>query len=230
MHVGLIPDGNRRYMAKQHIRNLLKSYDMGIRKFFDFLEWCYDLDVREVTIYALSLENIVNRDSKEIDTLFKVFNEHAKRGLKDKNLHEKETRVNICGDKDYLLEHSPNRKLAEEMVCNLNKLEDATRDYSNFTLNLAIAYGGRQELLNAMKNVMSQSMEVNEENIRKNLWVRDYPEIIIRTSEDRLSNFLLWQSAFSEIYFIPKLWQEFEQKDLADILDDYSHRERRFGR
>ena len=230
MHVGLIPDGNRRFMSKKHISNLLKSYDMGINKFYDFLEWCYDLGVNEVTLYALSLENLVNRDKKEVETLFKVFNEHAKKGLEDKNLHEKEARVNVCGDKDFLLKNSPNQKLAEEMVGNLNRLEEATADYSKFTLNLAIAYGGRQEVLNAVKNIVSEGAEVNEENLKKNLWVKDYPEIIIRTSEDRISNFLLWQSAYSEFYFVPKLWQEFDQQDLAKILEDYNGRERRYGR
>ncbi|MBD3389045.1 MAG: di-trans,poly-cis-decaprenylcistransferase [Candidatus Altiarchaeales archaeon] len=230
MHVGLIPDGNRRFMAKQHIRNLLKSYDMGINKFYDFLEWCYDLRVGEVTIYALSLENIVNRDRREIDTLFKVFNRHAKKGVKDKTLHEKEVRVNVCGDRDYILNHSQNTELAEKMITNLGKLEDATRDYGKFTLNLAIGYGGRQEVLNAVKSMVDQGVEINEENLKDNLWVKSYPELIIRTSEDRLSNFLLWQSAYSEIYFVPKLWQEFQQPDLVEILDDFNSRERRYGR
>jgi len=230
MHVGLIPDGNRRYMTKKHVGNLLRSYDMGINKFYDFLQWCYDLDVKEVTLYALSMENLANRGRDEVETLYRAFNQHAKKGLTDKNIHEKGVRINICGDRDYLIGCSPNRKLAEEMVGNLGRLEEATRDYSNFTVNLAIAYGGRQEVLNAVRKLIEQGAEVNEENLRRNLWVKSYPELIIRTSEDRLSNFLLWQSAYSEIYFIQKLWPEFQQQDLVEILEDFNGRERRYGR
>ncbi len=230
MHVGVIPDGNRRFMLKKHIRNLLSSYNMGINKFYDFLQWSYDLGVDEVTLYALSLENLGNRDSREINTLFKAFNKNAKKGLKDKNLREKQVRVNVCGDIDSLIRQSPNQKLASDMVSNLSKLEEATRDYKNFTLNLAIGYGGRQEVLNAIKNMVEHGVEVTEDNLRANLWVKSDPDIIIRTSEERLSNFLLWQSAYSEIYFVHKLWPEFEKEDLARILDDFSGTERRYGR
>jgi tritrans,polycis-undecaprenyl-diphosphate synthase [geranylgeranyl-diphosphate specific] len=230
MHVGLIPDGNRRFMAKKHIGSLLMSYDLGINKFYDFLEWCYDLGVKEVTLYALSIENITNRDKREVETLFNVFNKHALNGLTDKNLHEKKIRVNLCGDREVLLTQKVSPKLAAEMVENLTKLEQATRNYKNFTLNLAIAYGGRQEIISAVKKMVSDGVEISEENMSKNMWVKDDPDIIIRTSEDRLSNFLLWQSAYSEIYFVPKLWQEFGKKDLAKILKDYTNRERRYGR
>ena len=230
MHVGLIPDGNRRFMANRQIGSLLKSYDMGINKFFDFLDWCYDLKVNEVTLYALSLENLQNRGREEIDTLFRVFNKHAKKGLSDKNLRDKQVRVNMCGDRKALIAQSKNKKLAEEMVGSLEKLEDATKGNLNFTLNLAIGYGGRQEILNAVQAMVDGGMEINEDNLRANLWVKDDPDIIIRTSEERISNFLLWQSAYSEIYFVQKLWQEFQKEDLVQILSDYEGRERRYGR
>jgi len=230
MHVGLIPDGNRRFMAKKHIENLLMSYDMGINKFYDFLKWCYELKVKEVTLYALSLENLVARDQSEIDTLFKVFITHAKRGMNDKTLHENKIRVRFCGDREALVAGSKDRKLAQEMLDSLAALEKATEKYDKFTLNLAIAYGGRQEIIHAVKEMVGKKQDITEENLKGNLWVKDDPEIIIRTSEERLSNFLLWQSAYSEIYFVPKLWQEFEKKDLEKILDDFKKRDRRYGR
>ncbi len=230
MHIGLIPDGNRRYMVKQHIKNLLSSYDMGIKKFYDFLDWCAELGVDEVTIYALSLENITNRGKKEIETLFKAFNKHALDGLSDKTLKEKKIKVRICGDMDFLLSHGPDKKLSKKMVENLTKLQDSTKDNKNFTVNLAIAYGGRQEIIQAAKKLVKEKKEITEENIRKNLWVKSDPDLIIRTSEERISNFLMWQSAYSEIYFIPKLWQEFTKDDLQQVLSDYGGRERRYGR
>lgn len=229
MHIGLIPDGNRRYMRKRGILRLVDSYRAGINKFYDFLEWSMKRGVKEVTIYALSMENIRNRGMKEIETLYRVFAEQAKNALTDRRIHENKVRVNICGDRHYLINNG-NRELGSRLVKSMERLEDATRKYSNVTLNLAIAYGGRQEIINAIKKVTSQGLEVNEENIRKNLWVRDYPEIVIRTSEERLSNFLLWQSAYSEIYFVDKLWQDFTEKDLDHIMGDYNSRERRFGK
>ena len=229
MHVGLIPDGNRRFMAKKHIGNLLTSYDMGINKFYDFLEWCYDLKVNEVTLYALSLENITNRDRKEVETLFSVFNKHALKGLEDKNIHEKKVKVRVCGDQEAILAKAKDIKVGMEMVKNLARLEEATSKYDKFTLNLAIGYGGRQEIINAVKSALKKGLELTEENIQANLWVKDDPDIIIRTSEERISNFLLWQSAYSEIYFVPKLWQEFGKKDLKKVIEDYNSRERRYG-
>jgi len=229
MHIGLIPDGNRRYMRKIGISSLMDSYRSGISKFYDFLDWSMKKGVKEVTIYALSMENIKNRGRREIETLYKAFTEQARKALTDRRIHDKKIRINICGDKQYLMENG-DRKLAEELVKSMEDLEKKTKDYSNFTLNFAVGYGGRQEIVNAVRNLSSQGLEINEENIRKNLWVKDYPEIVIRTSEDRLSNFLLWQSAYSEIYFVDKLWQEFGENDLNKIIDDYNSRERRFGK
>ncbi|MFH0861904.1 MAG: polyprenyl diphosphate synthase [Candidatus Altiarchaeota archaeon] len=230
MHIGLIPDGNRRFMAKRGIGDLLVSYDLGINRFYDFLEWCYDLKVDEVTLYALSTENITSRNKKEIETLFKAFNKHALKGLSDKSMHENKVRVSLCGDREFLRKQEVNRELAAEMVANMERLEEATKGYDKFKLNLAIAYGGRQEIIHAVRKMIEQGQEINEENLGGNLWVKGDPDIIIRTSEDRLSNFLLWQSAYSEIYFIPKLWQEFDKEDLKKVIQDYTSRERRYGR
>jgi len=230
MHVGLIPDGNRRFMSKRHIGSLLTSYDMGINRFYDFLSWCYDLGVDEVTIYALSLENLEARSVGEIETLFKVFNKHAKKGLKDKNIHGRGIRVCFCGDRQYLLDRAPKRKLAEEMLENIVRLEEATSKYSKFRLNLAIAYGSRQEIVHAARQAVANGGSISEETIKANLWVKGEPDLLIRTSESRLSNFMLWQSAYSEIYFVPKLWQEFEKKDLEEVLGDFRSRQRRYGR
>jgi len=229
MHVALIPDGNRRFMRKRGIRNLLSSYEMGIKRFYDFLEWCIDFDVGEVTIYALSTENITNRSEREISTLFKVFSDQADKALDDGRLHDRKVHINVCGDKDFLTSGIKSPSLARRLLDSLTRLEDETRRYSDVTLNLALAYGGRQEILNAAKKTVDAGLPLTEENVQSNLWVKDYPDIVIRTAEERLSNFLLWQSAYSEIYFPDKLWQEFERDDLAQIISDYRGRERRYG-
>src|SRR3989338_889964 len=198
MHIALIPDGNRRYMKRKGILNLRESYRKGIAKFYDFLDWCSKLNVKEVTIYALSLENMENRSPEEIETLVSVFSNQANDALKDERIHKNSIHINVCGDREYIVKKCGN-PAGKELIGNLNKLEDATRENSNMTLNLTIAYGGRQEIINSVKNIVGKKMEINEDNIKNNLWVRDYPDIIIRTAEDRLSNFLLWQSAYSEI-------------------------------
>ncbi|HHQ44990.1 MAG TPA: di-trans,poly-cis-decaprenylcistransferase [Candidatus Altiarchaeales archaeon] len=229
MHIGLIPDGNRRYMAKRGINNLSKSYDMGIERFHEFLQWCIKKDVDEVTIYALSLENIESRSDSEIETLVGVFNEHALEALNDPRIHESKVRINVCGNLD-AIKGIDGGMMASKMLENLKNLVESTRGYGALKLNLAIGYGGRQEILHAAKKISENNEEYTEENFKKYLWVGGYPEIIIRTSESRLSNFLTWQSAYSEIYFVDKLWQEFSEEDLDGILEDFNARERRFGR
>ncbi len=230
MHIGLIPDGNRRFMVRKQIKNLLMSYDLGISKFFDFLEWCSEFGVDEVTIYALSIENITSRGASEVKTLYNVFNKNALDSINDKKLHEKKIRVKVCGDMDLILNDKNNPEIAKEMVSNLKKLEETTSQYNDFKLNLAIAYGGRQEIIHAIGKMVEKDQEITEDNLRKNLWLTTFPDMIIRTSEERLSNFLVWQSAYSEIYFVDKLWQEFEKDDLKDILSEFTERERRYGR
>lgn len=216
-------------MQKKGIPNLLESYHMGIKKFYDVLEWCVDLGVDEVTVYALSTENIENRGSMEIKTLLKLFSDQAVKVLEEGRIHENKVCVRVCGDRD-LLVSAGGSGLGRRLVDNLRRLEEATKDYRGLRLNLAIAYGGRREIVDAVKRLVSEGFEVTEDNIRRFLWIPDCPELIIRTAEQRLSNFLLWQSAYSEIYFVDKLWQEFEREDLEAVLRDYSLSVRRFGK
>ncbi len=229
MHIGIIPDGNRRFMKKKGIANLGTSYELGINRFYDVLDWCLDLGVDEVTSYALSIENLQNRGAAEIKTLLILFNKQAESMRDSERIHKRKVRIRICGDVNYLFS-AGGKELGGKLLENLKKLEDMTKDYKAVTLNLAIAYGGRQEIINAVNKAVHEGLPVNEENIKKNLWIQNYPELIIRTSEHRLSNFLTWQSAYSEIYFVEKLWQEFEKTDLESILLDYKSKERRFGK
>lgn len=229
MHVGVIPDGNRRFMKKNGVPDLGQSYLMGINKFYDFLEWCIDLGVNEVTVYALSIENLQNRGELEIRTLLTLFSAQAGDITTSRRIHENKIKVNVCGNRDYLRD-AGGKGTGQELLADLGKLEEATKCYEGLVLNLAIGYGGRQEIISALKALVDGRQEINEENVKKNLWVKSYPDIILRTAENRLSNFLTWQSAYSEIFFVDKLWQEFEKKDLEEILEKYGSRERRFGK
>ena len=228
MHVGIIPDGNRRYMKKIGIDDLEKAYRLGIDRFYDLVEWCDELGVNEVTIYTLSLENLENRDMEELYILMNLFAENTMKVLSDERMHDREIKVNICGNREYLTEYFGERGV--ELNEKFNKLEDKTSDYGGMKLNLAIAYGGRQEIINACQMIMNNGGEFSEETIQEHLWIKSNPDLIIRTSESRLSNFLLWQSAYSELYFVDKLWEEFKRDDLVDVLEDFGDREKRFGR
>jgi undecaprenyl diphosphate synthase len=230
MHIAVIPDGNRRYMQKHGILNLRDSYERGINKFYEFLEWCTELGANEVTIYALSTENIENRGKQELTILLNLFADQALNALNNGKIHENKVRVNICGDLEYLSKKISNDQLREKVIESFKNLEQTTQGYDKVNLNLAIAYGGRAEIINAAKSVVNANLPLTEENLKEQLWVKSYPDIIIRTSESRLSNFLLFQGAYSEIYFIPKLWQEFEKKDLVNVIKDFNSKERRFGR
>ena len=228
MHVGIIPDGNRRYMKKIGIDDLEKAYRMGIDRFYDLVEWCDELGVNEVTMYTLSLENLENRGMEELYILMNLFAENTLKVLSDERMHNREIKVNICGNREYLTEYFGERGV--ELNEKFNKLEEKTRDYGGMKLNLAIAYGGRQEIINACQMIMNNGGEFSEETIQEHLWIKSNPDLIIRTSESRLSNFLLWQSSYSELYFVDKLWEEFKRDDLVDVLEDFGDREKRFGR
>ncbi|OYT54385.1 MAG: di-trans,poly-cis-decaprenylcistransferase [Candidatus Altiarchaeales archaeon ex4484_2] len=228
MHVGIIPDGNRRYMKKTGIDDLEKAYRLGIDRFYDLVEWCDELGVNEVTMYTLSLENLENRSKEELYILMNLFAENTMKVLNDERMHNREIKVNICGNRLYLTEYFGERGV--ELNQKFHKLEEKTRNYGGMKLNLAIAYGGRQEIINACQMIMNNGGEFTEESIQENLWIKSYPDLIIRTSEGRLSNFLLWQSAYSEFYFVDKLWEEFQRDDLVDVLEDFGDREKRFGR
>jgi len=229
MHIGIIPDGNRRFMLKKSL-SLESSYRAGIEKFYDVLQWCKDAGAKEVTVYALSLENINSRSDAELMTLVEVFAESAKKVLSEDMIHKDKIHIKICGDIDYLRERIRAIGSNSDLVDNLNELEKSTENYDSLMLNLAIAYGGRQEIINAVKTLRVKNKEITAENIQKNLWVKDDADIIIRTGETRISNFLLWQSHYAEIYFIPRLWPEITKDDIEGSIKKYKNREKRYGK
>jgi len=221
LSIAIIPDGNRRFMEKHGILNLKKSYQSGIEKFHEFVEWCKELGAKDVTVYALSLENIENRTNEEISILLDLFLKELVK--KKKKLMEDGVEVRFCGDMEKI------KELNYGLFAEMSNLEIATKNNHDFKLNIALAYGGRQEILQAIEKFRKHGFEITETVMKEFLWVKSYPDIIIRTTEQRLSNFLLWQSAYSELYFIPKFWQEFEKEDLEKIIEEYKKTERRFG-
>ncbi len=228
-HVAIIMDGNRRLAERFGIRPW-EGHRMGAEKVEDVLDWCLDLGIKTVTAYAFSTENF-NRPKEEIERLFDLFEEYFNKVAEDKRIHKNKTRVKAIGR----VERFPKRVRDA-----IKRAEAATKDYDNMQLNLAVAYGGRQEVLDAVKKIAEKVREgslelgsINEETISKNLYTNGLPDpdLIIRTSgEERISGFLLWQSAYSEFYFCESFWPGFRKIDFLRAVRTFQQRKRRFGR
>ena len=229
-HLGVILDGNRR-LAKRLVKLPWKGHDWGAKKVTEFLSWCRELGIQYVTLYSLSIQNIFNRPKNELDYIFKIFKREALELLKpDHDVHKYGIRVRAIGRLHLL---------PKELQVLLRKVEKITEKYKNYFLNVAVAYGGQEEITDAVKDLarkiskgILKPSQINENLIRHSLYTNGtpYPDLIIRTGgERRLSNFLLWQSAYSELYFIDKMWPELSKRDFLKAIKDFQDRERRFG-
>ena len=226
-HVGIILDGNRRF-AKRLMLKPWKGHEWGYKKVRELLMWCKEFKVKELTLYAFSLENF-NRPKPEFDYLMDLFERVFREAKEDKEIHENKIRINFIGR----LEKFP-EKVKKAMV----DLMDSTKSHSDFIVNFAMAYSGRAEIIDATKKIAEQIREgkldidqINEEVFKKYIYLESEPDLIIRTSEKRLSGFLLWQGSYAEIEFLPDtLWPEFSKEQFVKCLVDYSNRERRFGK
>lgn len=219
-HVAVILDGNRRY-AKAKGERSWKGHDAGAETFENFVNWCDELGVNEVTAYVLSTENL-KREKGELDHLFALFVKFFERFKKDKKVKEKRLKMRFIGDLSLVPENL--RKLAGE-------IEELTKDYDGFIINFCFAYGGRLELVKAFNKLKSKKGEISEEDITKALWLSDEPDLVIRTGNAmRTSNFLPWQTAYSEWIFLDKMWPEFTKQDLIACIEDFKNRKRNFGK
>ncbi len=219
--VGIIMDGNRRW-ARAHGLQSLKGHTAGLEKAKEVTRHAFSKGVETVVLYAFSTENW-NRPNEEIGYLMKLFDVVLMRELE--KFSRKGVRVRFIGDLS---------RLPEKLRMSAKRLEKKS-SHTGFTKTLAIAisYGGRAEILTALNRLISEGKtEVREEEVRAVLWTADMPDpdIIIRTGgEKRLSNFLPWQSIYSELFFSDSLWPDFTKKEFDSILTEFSLRERRRG-
>lgn len=228
-HIGLIVDGNRRF-AK--IRGLASNegHNAGSQKLEDFLRWCWRLDIKIITLYGFSTENY-KRPDDEVDYLMDLILRKLKQYQVDPVIREEKVRIRVIGQRD---------KLSKEMIEEIEKTEALTRDHDRFQLNIAVSYGGRAEIVDAVKLIAQKVREgdlepeaITEELFESFLYTEGIPDpdLIIRTSgEERLSGFLLWQSAYSELYFTEVYWPAFRMIDFWRAIRVYQQRERRFGK
>lgn len=228
-HVAIIMDGNRRY-AKNLGLSEEEAYSRGKEKLEEVLEWCLELGIKILTVYAFSTENF-KRSRKELDILFRLFKQAMEDTCHDERIHKNGVRVNVMGKLELL---------PEDIRDAAKKLMEKTRNYKNYVLNIALAYGGRQEIVDAIREIARKVREgkinpedVDERTVSSHLYTKDVPDpdLILRTSgEERISNFLLWQLAYSELYFADVYWPAFKKEDFLRAILTYQQRKRRYGR
>ncbi len=228
-HIGIILDGNRRF-AKGKGLDATDGHLFGAKKVEELLRWCWRLNIKMVTLYAFSTENF-DRSEKEVATLMTLLEKKLKDFQKEPAIKKNRVKIKVIGRLGYL---------SKEINDEIKKIEDLTRDHDNFHLNIAVSYGGRAEIVDAVKKIAGKIEakelaieDIDEETIASNLYTEGMPDpdLIIRTSgEERLSGFLLWQSAYSELYFTEIYWPAFRIIDFWRTIRIYQQRERRFGK
>lgn len=228
VHLGVIPDGNRRW-SQRHDVDLKVGYIKGIDTLEKITKWAlYKTPIEYLTVYGLSTENVL-RSGPELKTLFNLYENQFLKISEDPEVHENEVHIQTIGMTEIL---------PESVQKAINHAHERTKEYSKKHLLVALGYGGREEIIQMVKQVASQVSDgalnidkIDEHLIKENLYTNGtpYPELIIRTAEKRLSNFLTWQSAYSELAFIDKLFPDLTIEDVENTLTDYSQREQRFG-
>ncbi|PCI25490.1 di-trans,poly-cis-decaprenylcistransferase [Candidatus Peregrinibacteria bacterium] len=217
MHVAAIMDGNRRWAVTQGWKKII-GHKYGVKSLENMLRWCRELDVKTFSVYALSTENLA-RSELEVGHLFALLGDFS-------------SNISFFLDLDISVKMMGNLDLLpEKLQRTLKNLEDQTKQCGSLDFQVCIAYGGKDEIIRAARKICDAGEEITEENLEKYLDSPAQPDLIIRTGGNkRLSNFLMWQSAYSELYFIDKYWPEFEKNDLVQALDFYHNQKRNFGK
>lgn len=226
-HVGVIMDGNRRW-AQNNKLETLKGHRTGYDSLKDVLRGIRDAGIKTITAFAFSTENF-NRNKKEKNHLFNLFAKGFDELKEDPEVHEHKLGINIFGDED---------KLPKKVLKSFQAAKEATKGYDNYFLNLCMAYGGQDEIVKAVKKIIRKGYEeedVTPKLIKQHLYSRDFPppDLIIRTgmkNAQRLSGFMLWDSAYSEFVFHKTFWPDYDKKKLLQDVLEFQKRKRRFGR
>ena len=221
-HIAFIMDGNRRWAKSKGLPSL-EGHRRGYDKMKDVGDWCIKRGIKHITVYAFSTENW-KRSKVEVDYLMRLLENALTKELNE--FHKRGIRLKVIGSRD---------RLPKSVVKAIDNAEAETAKNKKGILNMAINYGGRLEIVKAVKKIIDQkksAKSVDEDLISKNIWTAGQPDpdIVVRTSgEQRLSGFLTWQAVYSELFFVKHHWPAFTEKNLDDILNDYHTRNRRFG-
>jgi short-chain Z-isoprenyl diphosphate synthase len=232
-HVGIILDGNRRHGRSVGITEPRALYDLGARKLDEVLDWCVELGIRTVTLWVFSTDNF-RRPAAEVSGILASVAAKLTELADDPIIHRRRVRVRAIGKLGML---------PEPVAAAIALAEEATEAYHGIELNIAVAYGGREEITDAVRALLTRVAKsaasldeaidaVTPEAIARHLYTAGLPDpdLIIRTSgERRLSNFLLWQAAYAEFLFVETLWPDFTREQFLAALESFARRERRFG-
>jgi len=230
-HIAIILDGNRRW-AKRNLSLPKEGHFKGADAVENLLDWCEEFDIKIITLYVLSAENLSRKDL-ELEYLFEIIRIRLEKLFNDPRIHKNQMRVKAIGRIELLPDSIKNV---------LKRLDDATKNYERHFLNIAIAYGGQDELIDAIKKIVDKIKDgvlkiddINKKEIEANLYTshlpQSSPDMILRTSgEKRLSGFLLWQSAYSELIFMDVFWPGFRKIDLMRAIRTFQKRKRRIGK
>ncbi|BFH73210.1 polyprenyl diphosphate synthase [Sulfurisphaera javensis] len=228
-HVGIIPDGNRRW-ARANNLSINDAYYNGYKKLKQVLLWLLEMGIKNITVFALSTENCDKRTNLELTTIFNYIKAGLEELLYGDIIYKYEVKVRAIG-----LLH----KLPPDLIDIINQLSSKTENFNKRKLTLAICYGGRQEIIDATKKIIVDYQkgkiklnEINENLFRQYLYDKELEDIdlVIRSSgEVRISNFLLWHIAYSELFFVDTYWPDFRKIDLWRAIRSYQKRKRNFG-
>ncbi len=227
-HIGIILDGNRRF-AKRLMLKPWKGHEWGAKKLEALLDWIKDLKfVKELTLYCMSIENF-QRPKEEFEYLMDLSRKEFQRFHDDKRIDEQKIKIRFIG-RIFMF--------PQDIQEIMHKLMEKTKDYTNYVINFAMAYGGRTEIIDAMQKIAVEveqgklkASDIDQQVVEDHLYMADEPDLIIRTGgEKRSSNFLSYQSAYSEWFYVEKMWPEFEKEDLLACIEEFKQRKRRFGK
>lgn len=223
-HIALIPDGNRRWAKKRGLPSVVghtKGYG-GLEK---ILMKSLELNITYFTFWGVSLDNITKRSKKEVNYLFDIFEKQFKRISSDKRIHENKIKIRVLGKWKECFPTRVNQSIKQAI--------EKTKNYNNYNLTLLMAYNGTDEMIDCIKKLKNQT--VNEKTIKQNLWTKDLPpvDLVIRTGcEDdphSSAGFMMWDTAYSQLFFSKTLFPSFSPKEFEEIIKDYSKRQRRKG-
>jgi tritrans,polycis-undecaprenyl-diphosphate synthase [geranylgeranyl-diphosphate specific] len=228
-HVAIIMDGNRRF-AREFGLAASQGHEKGKDKLEELLDWCLELGIKVLTVYAFSTENL-SREKDEVEFLMDLFEINFLRLAEDERIHKHHIKLTVIGQTELL---------PEKVQKAIQVAQKATEAYTDYYYNIAIAYGSRQEIIQGIKSIAQEVKDgkidveqIDEDMFSKFLYTADFPDpdLILRTSgEERVSNFLLWQLAYSELYFTDVYWPGFRKVDFLRAIRSYQQRQRRFGK
>ena len=228
-HLAVIMDGNRRFAWTKAVPTSI-GHRKGKEKLEQVMDWVLELEIPFLTVYALSTENLNNRKGDELETLFDLYAEGLDDIRQDPRIHDRRVKVSVIGRRELL---------PQRVRDSIERAESETADYEDFTFTICLAYGSREEMVEAIRSIAADHAagnlpleSIDQREVSRRLYTGDIPDpdLVIRTSgEERISNFLLWQAAYSELYFTDVFWPSFGKRDFLKAIISYQNRKRRFG-